>query len=41
LLNFAVQGIVIGAELRHFRGRQIHCDRVRRQEGHCIRSDLL
>lgn len=41
LLNFAVQGVVVGAELRHFRGRQVHRDRIRRQEGHRIRSDLL
>ncbi|VVC98104.1 unnamed protein product [Leptidea sinapis] len=36
-----VKGVLIGAKLRHLVGRQVHSDRVGRQESHGVRSDLL
>lgn len=38
---FAVEGVLVGVELRHLCRRQVHRDRIRWQKGHCIRSDLL
>jgi len=38
---FPVERVVFGAQLRYFYGRQIHRDRIRRQESHRLRSDVL
>lgn len=37
----AVQGVVLGAELRHLHRRQVHRDGLRGQEGHRLRGQLL
>ncbi|CAG08614.1 unnamed protein product [Tetraodon nigroviridis] len=37
----AVQGVVLGAELRHLHRRQVHSDGLRGQEGHRLRGQLL
>lgn len=36
-----VKGVLFRPELRHLCRRQVHCDRLRRQEGHSVRGDLL
>lgn len=36
-----VQGVVLGAELRHLHRRQVHSDGLRGQEGHRLRGQLL
>lgn len=37
----AVEGVVLGAELRHLHRRQVHRDGLRGQEGHRLRGQLL
>lgn len=39
--HIPVQGIFICPELWHLDRRQVYCDRLWWQEGHCIWSDLL
>lgn len=36
-----VKGVLFRPELRHLCRRQVHCDGLRRQEGHSVRGDLL
>lgn len=40
-LSSSVQGILVCPELWHLHRRQVYCDRLWWQEGHCIWSDLL
>lgn len=40
-LSSPVQGILVCPELWHLDRRQVYCDRLWWQEGHCIWSDLL
>lgn len=37
----AVEGVVLGAQLRHLHRRQVHRDGLRGQEGHRLRGQLL